>query len=329
VNNAEISREITVSKGEAGERIDRYLAARTGVSRTRIKRAVETGDVLVNGSAVNPNYRLKTGDVVTIARVERESPPAAVPEDIEINVVYEDDHLMVVDKPAGMVVHPAPGHYGGTLYNAILFRLREEIARGEAGPGIVHRLDKDTSGLIIVAKTASVKENLSERIKRREVERIYRAIVWGHLRELEGTIEAGIGRHPQDRKRMSVYARKKREASTRYEVLESFSVCDYVRVRLQTGRTHQIRVHFSSLGHPIVGDETYGGGRGREAGFMGEGRKAARKILELIDRQALHAHELSFVHPVTGKRMEFTSPLPRDMQDVLDYLRRAYDGVPP
>ncbi len=313
-------RELIVTDGEEGQRIDKLLSTKLDVSRTRLKKAIEASVVLVNQSSVSPHYRVRTGDVIQVGTIESKSPPTAVPEDIPLDIVYEDEALLVVDKPAGMVVHPAPGHFTGTLFNALLHHLKEAVASGSAEPGLVHRLDRDTSGLLLVAKTAGVKDILSGQIQERRVDRRYRAVVWGHLREPQGTIEEGIGRHPGDRRKMSVHASKKREALTEYRVLESFAVCDHVAVKLGTGRTHQIRVHFSSLGHPVVGDETYGGGKGREAGFMGEGRKQARRILTLIDRQALHAHRLSFTHPVTGEEMSFTSPVPGDFRSVLAFL---------
>jgi 23S rRNA pseudouridine1911/1915/1917 synthase len=294
------------------------------ISRTRLKRAIESSVVLVNGSSVSPHYRVRTGDEIRVGVIEAKSPPTTLPEDIPLDIVYEDESLLIVDKPAGMVVHPAPGHFTGTLFNALLYHLRDETATGKAEPGLVHRLDRDTSGLLLVAKNADVKEILSEQIRERKIDRRYRTLVWGHLRESEGTIEEGIGRHPSDRKKMSVHASKKRHALTEYRVLERFPVCDHAAVRLGTGRTHQIRVHFSSVGHPVVGDGTYGGGKGRETGFTGEGRKQARHILSLIDRQALHAYRLSFTHPATGERMSFTSPVPDDIGTVLSFLGSRY-----
>lgn len=295
------------------------------ISRTRLKRAIESSIVVVNGSSVSPHYRVRAGDRITVGAMTVTSPPTSIPEDIPINVVHEDDVLLVVDKPPGMVVHPAPGHYTGTLFNALLHHLREEISSGIAEPGIVHRLDKDTSGLLLVAKNAEVKDALSRQIQERNVDRRYRAIVWGHLQKQKGSIEKGIGRHPNDRKKMSIHATKKRDALTEFRVIETFDVCDHVAVKLATGRTHQIRVHFSSLGHPVVGDETYGGGRGKESGFMGEARKTARHILSLIDRQALHAYSLSFSHPVTGELMKMRSRVPEDFAAVLSFLRSRYE----
>ncbi|MFQ6103803.1 MAG: RluA family pseudouridine synthase [Candidatus Glassbacteria bacterium] len=319
-------REIAVKGGEAGERIDRFLSSRFRISRTRVKKAIQRNLVLINGERTTPHYRVKDGDRISIAPIESKAPPPVEPEDIEIDIIYEDPSLLVINKPSDMVVHPAPGHYTGTLYNALLYHLRNGIERGRANPGIVHRLDKDTTGLILVAKKDNVKDMLTTEMKERRISRRYLAIVWGHLRELEGTIDAGIGRHPHDRKKMSTYASRQREAVTHYKVLESFDVCDFVEVSLDTGRTHQIRVHFSSIGHPIVGDPTYGGGEGREAGFMGEGRKLAHQILRLIQRPALHAYKLTFTHPVGGGHMGFTSPLPADLRRILKLLRSTYDS---
>lgn len=306
--------------GDEGERVDKFLSTRLGISRARVQRAIDAGLVTIGGHDVPRNRRVKAGELIHVASLKVEGQPPALPEKIPLAVVYEDTSLLVIDKPAGMVVHPAPGHFTGTLLNALLSHLAE---RGErpGSPGIVHRLDKDTTGLILVAKSDEVKELLSRYMKERFISRSYRAVVWGHMRELEGTLEAGIGRHPYDRKKMSTYSRKKRDAVTTYRVLESFDVCDFVEAALLTGRTHQVRVHFSSVGHPLLGDATYGGGAGRETGFMGEGRKTAKRVLELIRRQALHAYRLAFAHPVTGEKLEFTAPLPSDMQAVLTFLR--------
>ncbi len=317
--------EIPVSDEHGGERIDKFLAAKLHISRTRVKRALGEGLVVIDKKIVTPHYRLRVGDVIQVRPIEADTPPVSVAEDIPLDIVFEDSSLIVINKPAGMVVHPAPGHYSGTLYNALLFHLKEEIESRKASPGLVHRLDRDTTGLILAAKSEEVLNILSGRMKERKITRLYRAFVWGHLRDSEGEIEAGIGRHPHDRKKMSTYSVKKREAVTVYRVLERFAVCDYVDVRLLTGRTHQVRVHFSSIGHPLVGDETYGGGEGREAGFMGEGRKQVKSLLRLMRRQALHAYSLGFVHPVTDQEMDFSAPLPEDMQRVFNELRSPFD----
>ena len=316
------SRTIVVSETEAGDRLDRFVATKLAVSRTRVKKGIEASRILVNGKRATAHYRVRKADRVTVLPFSHgDVPPVAIPEEIGLDVVYEDESIIVVDKSPGMVVHPAPGHYSGTLFNAILNRLWPEIESGRARPGIVHRLDKDTSGLILVAKDDDVKDQLSRDLRERRINRIYRALVWGHMKTLEGKIDAPIGRHPEDRKKMSIYARRKRNAVTCYKVLESFDVCDHVEVRLLTGRTHQIRVHFSSTGHPLVGDATYGGGKGKEKSFMGDARKRAHVILGMISRQALHAFRLEFIHPVTGERLAFTSRVPRDFREVLNYLR--------
>jgi 23S rRNA pseudouridine1911/1915/1917 synthase len=297
-----------------GIRLDRYLADRVmGLSRSMAQRLLEKGQITVNGELAKASYKVRPGDrVVGVLPVEESSPPAA--EAIPLQVVYEDAALLAVDKPAGMVVHPAPGHTSGTLVNAVLARCPELTASGDERPGIVHRLDRDTSGLILVAKSEKVRRALQRQFKERQVRKAYLALLDGHLQPAWGRIEAAIGRDPNHRQRMAVMPGG-REAITEYHVLEQFAqqvgpvagMYTLVEVEPRTGRTHQIRVHLSSIGHPVVGDAVYG-------------RRTSR--LPVV-RQFLHARRLEFKHPVTGQRMDLEAPLAADLVAVLDLLRSA------
>ena len=283
-----------------GERLDRFLADRCAdLSRTRIKRLIADGEVTVEGATSNAGFRLKSGQSVTI-RAPDPAPSHVLPQNIPIDVVYEDDHMLVVDKPAGMPVHPGIGHPDSTLLNAVL-GISPEVASvgGTLRPGLVHRLDKDTSGLMAIAKTDGAHRALSEQLKNRTVDKGYLALVVGRLEPPEAIIEAPVGRDPNDRKKMAIIE-DGREASTRYHTIARLRGCTYVDVRPKTGRTHQIRVHFASIGHPVFGDATYG---------VPDPRLA---------RQFLHASSLEFEHPGTGKRVGFESPLPHDLQVALD-----------
>ncbi len=286
-----------------GERLDRFLAARCGdLSRTRIKRLIASGSVTVDGRASNAGFRLRSGQSVSIETPEP-LPPHALPQDIPIDVVYEDDDLLVVDKPAGMPSHPGAGHPHSTLVNAILGMNPSVAAVGGAmRPGLVHRLDKDTSGLMVVAKRDSAHVSLSEQLKVRTVEKVYLSLVVGRLDPAEAIIEAPIGRDPHDRKRMAVVD-DGREASTRYRAKAALRGCTYVEVRPKTGRTHQIRVHFAAIGHPVVGDAIYGSADPR------------------VGRHFLHAARLAFDHPATRERVSFEAPLPEDLKAALSDFR--------
>ena len=284
----------------AGERLDRFLADRCAdLSRTRIKRLISDGEVTVEGFPSNAGFRLKSGQSVTI-RMPDPVPSHILPQNIPIDVIYEDEHLLVVDKPAGMPVHPGVGHPDSTLLNAVL-GISPEIAEvgGTLRPGLVHRLDKDTSGLMVIAKTDNAHRSLARQLKRRTVNKGYLAVVLGKLEPTEAIIEAPIGRDPNDRKKMAI-VEDGREASTRYRTIARLPGCTYVDVRPKTGRTHQIRVHFASIGHPVFGDATYG---------IPDPR---------LSRQFLHAASLEFEHPETGEKVGFGSPLPDDLKTVLD-----------
>ena len=298
---------IEFSAENKGDRIDKLLVERlANVSRSAIQQMIRDGLVLVNGAGIKPNYRTRVGDQV-VARVVEEPEPELLAEPIPLDVVYEDDFLLVVNKPAGMVVHPAFGHNSGTLVNAVLSHVPDMADEAQADrPGIVHRLDMDTSGLIVVAKQEAVRIALQEAFKEREIKKQYLVLVEGQVAAGHGVIRAEIGRDPKQRKRMTVVA-DGRAAVTEYRVLERFERQTYLEAEPQTGRTHQIRVHFAYIGHPVVGDRVYG----------------YRKQRVSLDRQFLHAARLVFVHPVSGDVLDLEAPLPADLAAVLDDLRRT------
>ncbi len=306
----------------AGMRIDKYLhVAGLGMSRSQIQKLIEKGCVKVNTKPVKSNYTLSAGDVIVV-EYEKEEPLRVEPEPIPIDVVYEDEHVIVVNKPAGMVTHPAPGHLRGTLINALLYHCKLAESDDKVRPGTVHRLDMDTSGLIMFAKTREALTDLSKQIQARRVTRIYRAFVLGNVPLDQGEIEAPIGRDTIERKRMAVTPLLSKNAITYYKVLERFKLGDayisYLELKLGTGRTHQIRVHLAHLGFPVVGDATYGG-RSRPVGFPPD---IFNQIMEILKRHALHAYLLGFTHPVTRKWIELETPLPEDMQKLYELLKK-------
>ncbi len=311
-------RSLTV--GEEVDRLDRFLADRLGLSRSRVQKLVASGHVLVDGRPARKSEALEPGAVVRVAIPEPE-PVDLVAEEISLDIVHEDDHLLVVNKPAGMVVHPAPGHRRGTLVNALLWHVPDiEGVGGRARPGIVHRLDRDTSGLLVVAKTDAAHRTLADALRRRRVRRFYLAATWGHLGESPLTIEAPIGRDPRDRKRMAV-VEGGRAATTRVEVRERWKRADLLHVALRTGRTHQIRVHLASVGHPVIGDPVYG--VGWERGLGGPTRRWVDRMARLVHRQFLHAAELAFRHPATGEVVRFRAPLPGDLAEAAEWARNS------
>ena len=308
---------LTVTAEEAGARLDAYLASATELTRSAAARLMEEEQVTLNGKRANKKDKVKAGDVIIVLLPEPE-PDEAIPQDIPLDIVYEDEDILVVNKPCGMVVHPAAGNPDGTLVNAILYHCGDSLSGigGVIRPGIVHRIDKDTSGLLVVAKNDAAHLALSEQLKVHRVRRVYHAIAIGNLREDMGTVDAPIGRHPTDRKKMAVLRgadAHARDAVTHYRVLERFAGMCHVECRLETGRTHQIRVHMASLGHPLLGDPVYGGAN----------HKFCENHPALIHGQCLHAAELSLVHPRSGEEMHFTCPLPEDMERILELLRRA------
>ena len=293
----------------AGERIDALLARNVeGLSRSAAQRLLEQGDVSVNGAPVKKNYKASIGDVVEVCLPQPEE-VEIIPQNIPLDVVFEDDDVIVINKPRGLVVHPAPGHPDGTLVNALLWHCGDSLSGigGEKRPGIVHRIDMDTSGLLIVAKNDFAHRHLSDQLSDHSLARTYEAVVYGRVKEDSGTVDAPIGRHPVDRKRMAIVAKGGREAVTHYEVIARYRGYSHIRCRLETGRTHQIRVHMEKLGHPLVGDMVYG-------------RKRPEKGLE---GQCLHARELRFIHPRTGQPVHLVTELPEYFREVLSKLGEA------
>ena len=304
-------------KENEGERLDSFLASVTDMTRSAAAKAIEKGQVLVNGSPSQKKYSVKTGDEIFIEETEPEEYDV-IPENIPLDIVYEDDMIIVINKPSGMVVHPAPGNYSGTLVNALLYHCKDSLSGvgGVMRPGIVHRIDKDTSGLLVVAKCDKAHVTLSEELKYHGITREYRALCIGGFKDDGGIVDYPIGRHPKDRKKMAVIKDGSgREAVTHYRVLERFGGVSYLALELETGRTHQIRVHMSYTGHPLLGDEVYSPSRCR----------FEQKHPKLFDGQALHAIKLTLTHPETGERMSFDAPLPENFKKALDLLRAEYN----
>ena len=323
--------ELEVPDTGAGARLDRWLAkARiTGLSRNRLQRLIEQGRVLVNGRAGKPSLRLKAGDKLAVSVPARKRATITA-EERPLVVVHEDDAVLVLEKPAGMIVHPGAGVQSGTLVNALLHHAPEiATVGGEGRPGVVHRLDRDTSGLLVVARTEPAYLALVEALREREVKRVYQAIVWGDPGPDEGVVDLPIGRDPKDRKRMAVVRGPAgKPARTHWRVLERYGLATLVEARLETGRTHQIRVHMSAIRHPVVGDPVYGGRVKKMLSLRQSERSLADALLRLLRRQALHAAELEFVHPVTGAPLRFRSVPPQDFREALDRLR-AFSASPP
>lgn len=304
-------------------RVDSVIAGHSELSRTRVQKLIAAKAVTVNGRAVTKRSRVAPGDSIVVV-----VPPAEevdlVPQDLPLDIVYEDESLAVVEKPAGMVVHPAPGHPDGTMVNALMYHLSDlSGVGGRLRPGIVHRLDRDTSGLLVVAKTDGAHHALQDALRERSVSRIYTAVSWGHLGADERTIEGPIGRHPNDRVRMAVVPTGK-PAVTHVSVVERWPAAEMLRVRLGTGRTHQIRVHLLHIGHPVAGDSVYGVGWYR--GMSSTGQRWAKAFLAQLPRQFLHASELSFQHPETGEGLSFRSDLPSDLASSLAWARANATG---
>ncbi len=315
-----------VDPGQSLLRIDKYLNSRIeNVSRTRIQDAANAGNILVNNKTVKPNYRVKPGDVVQIVLPDPPREIELIPEDIKINIVYEDDDVIVVNKEPGMVVHPAYGNYTGTLVNALMWHFRDLplFQTGESRPGLVHRIDKNTSGILVVAKNELALNRLSKQFYDRTTDRKYIAIVWGVPDPPEGTITGHVGRNLKDRKIMQVFpdGSQGKNAVTHYRVIEDFGYVSVVECKLETGRTHQIRVHFSFIKHPLFNDDEYGGDQILKGTTFAKYQQFVRNCFKILPRQALHAKSLAFDHPVTGKRLSFDSEIPDDMKQVIEKWR--------
>ena len=309
----------TIDKSQCGQRLDIFLSqSDAAISRSHVKCVIEEGDVLVNGIIPKVSQRLKEGDVIILTQ----RPPqeaTALPQNIPLDIVYEDEAIIVINKPAGLVVHPAPGNADKTLVNALLFHCHDLSGIGGVlRPGIVHRLDKDTSGLIVVAKSDEAHRHLSAQFEKHEVQKKYLALVWGNTKDKQGEIVKPVGRHTIDRKKMSTTTKRGKEALTFWKVIERYGVATLLEVEIKTGRTHQIRVHLSDLRYPIIGDAVYGSAANRIQNIANPALKAQIKT---FNRQALHAAYLSFVHPPTGKRVEFSADMPRDMADLCAQFR--------
>ncbi len=327
---------IEVDKGQNAVRIDKFLMDHMGdTSRNRIQKAAEAGCIRVNDKPVKSNYKVKPYDVITLVLDRPKRDWEIVPEEIPLNIVYEDDQLLVINKPAGMVVHPGCGNYSGTLVNALAWHMRDnhDFDPNDPTVGLVHRIDKDTSGLLVIAKTAEAKTHLCKQFFYHTTKRQYNALVWGPFKEDDGTIEGNIGRHPKDRLQMAVYPTDSeigKPAITHYHVLERFGAVTLVECRLETGRTHQIRAHMRHLGHPLFADERYGGDQILRGELTASYKAFIHNCMTVCPRQALHAKTLGFVHPTTGKEMFFDSELPEDMTALLEkWRKKAYPPTPP
>jgi 23S rRNA pseudouridine1911/1915/1917 synthase len=312
----------TVPENAELTRIDKYLSGiYEKISRSRIAKLIDKELVEVNGEVPKASYQVAVGDEILLV-VPQKKKPTAKPQNIPLDIVYEDDHVIVVNKSAGMVVHPAPGHHDGTLVNALTYHFDSlSSVQGKLRPGIIHRLDKNTTGLLMVAKDDYTHQYLSTQLAERTLSRGYKSIVWGNLKLPKQTIDAPIGRNPRNRQKMAVVEGGK-HAKTHVEVIEALSFCDFVQCKLETGRTHQIRVHLSEIGHPVFGDPKYGGRNKHLKQIPEWHRKNAKRMLKLAERPMLHAYLIGFVHPYSKEYLEFSAPLPEDMEKVLSTLRK-------
>ena len=320
---------IVADKGQSPIRIDKFLMDHLGdTSRNRIQKAAEAGCIRVDGQPVKSNYKVKPLQVITLVLDHPKRDWEIVPEEIPLDIVYEDNQLMVIDKPAGMVVHPGCGNYSGTLVNALAWHMKDhpDFDPNDPTVGLVHRIDKDTSGLLVIAKTPEAKTHLCHQFFVKSTRRQYNALVWGNFAEDEGRIEGNIGRNPKDRLQMAVFppdSEVGKPAVTHYRVMERFGHVTLVECQLETGRTHQIRVHMKHIGHTLFNDERYGGSEILRGETTASYRAFIHNCFALCPRQALHARTLGFSHPTTGEEMFFTSPMPADMEALLDKWRKV------
>ena len=316
---------IVVDKGQELLRIDKFLLDRlSNISRNRIQKASEAGCIMVAGRPVKSNYRVKPLDVISVMMNRPRYENEIIPEDIPLNIVYEDAYVMVVNKPAGLVVHPGHGNYQGTLVNALAWHMKDipDYDANDPHVGLVHRIDKDTSGLLVIAKPPEAKTNLGNQFFKKTTRRCYRALVWGNVEQDEGTIVGNIGRNPKDRLQMTVVPDDHgKPAVTHYRVIERLGYVTLVECKLETGRTHQIRVHMKHIGHILFNDERYGGHEILKGTHFSKYKQFVNNCFEVCPRQALHAMTLGFKHPVTQEEMDFTSDMPSDMQALLDKWR--------
>jgi 23S rRNA pseudouridine1911/1915/1917 synthase len=314
-----------VPAGQSKIRIDKYLASHIeNASRTKVQKAIEEGCVTVNSKIIRSNYIIQPNDTIDINLPDVPEKPDILPEEIILDILYEDDYLIVVNKPAGMVTHPAYKNHTGTLVNALLYHIQKNSSslsqlNGFERAGIVHRLDKNTSGLLVVAKEEDAHRKLAKLFSKHDIEREYWAVVWGRFDRKKGIVEKSLGRSSRDRKKVIVRSDGK-SAVTEYEVIKEYDFLTLVKLNLRTGRTHQIRVHMHSLGHPVFGDPEYEGRKPHGVKLTNKVKEESKTLLELIDRQALHAKVLGFIHPVTGQKLRFESEQPEDMKRVMEKI---------
>ena len=321
---------IVVDKGQSLLRIDKFLVNKLeNVSRTKIQSAASAGNILVNNNSVKPNYKVKPEDVISIVLPHPPYELELIPENIPINIIFEDDDIIVVNKEAGMVVHPGHGNYTGTLVNALMYHMKDLplFQKGEMRPGLVHRIDKNTSGILVIAKTEFALNHLAKQFYDRTTKRKYVALVWGRFDEEEGTIEGNIGRSIRDRMKMAVFPNgdNGKHAVTHFKVLESLGYVSMVECRLETGRTHQIRIHMEYIRHPVFNDERYGGDTIVKGTTFTKYKQFVQNCFNIMPRHALHAKSLGFIHPSTGKELFFESDIPEDMMNVIEKWR-TYTG---
>ena len=321
---------MTVDKGQESIRIDKFLVNfRQNSSRNKISQTCRAGNVVVNGSAVKQNYRVKPGDQISVLLTNPRRENLIIPQDIPLNIVYEDDDVLVVDKEAGMVVHPGHGNYDGTLVNALAFYFEKKGHQSDLDRvGLVHRIDKDTSGLLVIAKNEYALSFLAKQFFDRTTKRLYWAFAWGNIEEETGTITGNIGRHLKNRMQMAVFPEGNfgKHAVTHYKVIERFRYITWVECKLETGRTHQIRAHFKHIGHTLFNDERYEGHEILKGVNMPKYKQFVKNVLEILPRHALHAHTIGFIHPTTKKEMYFESPMPKDMDEALHKWRKYLES---
>lgn len=321
--------DIMVDANQEPLRIDKFLTIRLErTARSKIQKHISEGMILVNGDVVKSNYKVRPGDEIEVFTTREPVDTRVIPEDMPVDIRYEDDDIIVVHKPAGIVVHPANGHYTGTLLNGLAwhlgYRSQDGITPEIERFGLVHRIDKDTSGLLVVGKTEQALNHLAKQFFEHTTERTYKALVWGNFESSEGVIDVNIGRHPRFRKKMNAFpeGEEGKRAVTHYKVLEDMHYVSLLQCNLETGRTHQIRVHMQHFNHPLFNDSTYGGDRIRKGTVFGKYSQFVNNCFKLLPRQALHAQSLGFIHPTTGEKMEFSSTLPEDFQAALDKWRK-------